>query len=109
MWTSPITRALVRASSTTSWPAAAMLVGSGTRRPATTRSGYFFTAASIQSVSFGWAPPTPSSTTLRTLWRFLGPPHPALPGPPRGGEGAALGGAGEELAAAACAGPGTEP
>src|SRR2546422_10216709 len=100
MWTSPITRALVRASSTTSWPAAAMLVGSGTRRPATTRSGYFFTAASTQSVSFGWAPPTPSSTTLRTLWRVLGAPHAALAGAPRGGGGGAVGGAGGEAGGA---------
>jgi len=71
MWTSPITRALVRASSTSSWPAAAMFAGSGTRTPAVTRSGYFFTAASIHSASSGWTPPTPSSTTLRTLWRFM--------------------------------------
>ncbi len=71
MWTSPITRALVRASSTSSWPAAAMLVGSGTRTPADTRSGYFLTAASIHSTSSGCTPPTPRSTTLRTLWRFM--------------------------------------
>ena len=71
MCASPITRAFVRASSTSSWPAAAMFVGSGTRTAAATRSGYFLPAASIHSVSPGCTAPTPSSTTLRTLWRFM--------------------------------------